>query len=110
MLLGFGHRQLNIDLLHLTVQLFNEKACGLANGKGQVVWGRNLASTAFEQQIARPYPGCERWPPLMHVLKHPALTSVYADALQSRVDCVAGGNIPHPRMAEASVTGLQFRY
>src|SRR5580658_9758254 len=46
----------------------------------------------------------------MDVLEHPALTSVHADALQSRVDCVACGNIPHPRMAEASVTGLQFRY
>src|ERR1035441_727658 len=44
----------------------------------------------------------------MHVLKHPALTSVYADALQSRVDRVASWNIPHPRMAKAGVAGLEF--
>ncbi len=57
MLLGFGHRQLNIDLLHFAVQLFNVKICGFADGERQVVWWPNFSSTIFEEQIARPYAG-----------------------------------------------------
>jgi len=109
-LLGPGHRQLNVDFLHLAVKLFNKKIRGFANRERQVVWRSNFSSTAFEQEIARPYPGCERWSTLMYVLEHPALISVCADALQSRVNCVSGGNIPHPRMAKASVAGLEFCY
>jgi hypothetical protein len=46
----------------------------------------------------------------MHILKHPSLTFVYFDALQSRVYRVPGRNIPHPRMAKASVASLEFLY
>jgi hypothetical protein len=66
-------------------------------------------STTFEQEITRAYASGERWTASMHVLKHPALTSVHTDALQSRVDRVASGNIPHPRMAKASMASLEFR-
>src|SRR5438132_176758 len=110
MLLGLWYRQLNVDLLHFAVELFNKKIRGFANGERQVIWRQNLASTAFEQQIARTYPGGERWSTLMYVLEHPVLTSVHPEGMQSRVDCVAGGNIPHPGMTKASVAGLELRY
>ena len=74
-LLRFGHRQLNIDL-HFAVEPFNKKIRGFADGERQIVWWPNLPSTAFKQEVAWPYAGRERWPPLMHILKHPALTSV----------------------------------
>jgi hypothetical protein len=45
----------------------------------------------------------------MYVLEHPALTSIHADTLQSRVDWVARGNIAHPSMAKAGVAGLELR-
>src|ERR1700733_7363695 len=53
MLLGCGPRQLNLYRLHFPVQLFDEKNRRLTDGECQVVWGANLSSTAFEQEIAR---------------------------------------------------------
>ena len=108
MFLGLGHRQLNVNLPHFAVEFFNKKIRGFAHGERQVVWGENFPSTGFEQEIARPYAGRKGWTASMHVLEHPVLTSVYADTLQSRVDRVASGNIPHPRMPKAGVTGLEF--
>jgi hypothetical protein len=64
----------------LAVELFNKKIRGFANGECQVIWGQNLASTAFEQQIARPYPGCERWSTLMYVFLIPAAVQTIASA------------------------------
>src|ERR1700756_4847129 len=98
MLLGLGHRQLNVNLLHFAVELFNEKIRGFANRERQVVRRPNFSSTTFEQQIAGPYAGCEGWTALMHVLKHPALIAVCADPLQSGIDGMARGNIAHPSM------------
>jgi hypothetical protein len=61
--LGFGHRQINIDRLHFAVEFFNEKIRGFADGERQVVWGQNFSSTAFKQQISRTYTGRKGWPP-----------------------------------------------
>jgi hypothetical protein len=52
MLLGFGHQQLNVDLLLSALEFFDEKICGFTDGERQSFGGRNLSSAAtFEQEI-----------------------------------------------------------
>ena len=110
MLLGFGHRQLNVDLLLSALEFFNKKICSFTDGKPQVVWWLNLSSATFEQEIAGAYARRECRTSFMDVLKHPSLTSIHSDALQSRVNGVTCRNIPHPRMAKAGVASLELGY